>query len=88
MNDPEKSKPSQKNLIIVLALTGLAFLFAAYQSLSDREPSKRPLTDREKCAGLSGPDCFEKLERERRWQELAESESGKNLMRAADATEK
>lgn len=88
MNDPEKSQTSQKNQIIAFAIGAVLFLFVGVYVLSTSQPTERPMTDKEKCAGLSGPDCFAKLERERRWRELAESETGKNLLRAADATEK
>ena len=42
--------------------------------------------DAEKCAGLSGPECLEKLSLERRRREFVESPEGREFLRAAEAT--
>jgi hypothetical protein len=55
-----------------------------YSGLGSSTFRSRPDVDAEKCTGLSGPQCLEKLSLERRRREFIESPEGQEFLRAAD----
>lgn len=55
------------------------------------DPERKPnsdyelTSDAEKCAGMTGPQCWDALALERRRREFVESREGQEMLRAADA---
>lgn len=88
LNAARQSKPQLPIgwLILFFALL-ILMLWMFYGGLGSSSYRSQQDIDREKCAGLSGPDCFAKLDRDRRMQEIAESPEGQAMLRAADATD-
>lgn len=78
---PEKSEKSAIGLIILCVV----LLIVMLNMWSPSTTPDRPLTDAEKCQGLSGAQCMEALALEKRRRDFVESEEGQTMLRAADA---
>lgn len=88
LNAARQSKPQLPIgwLILFFALL-ILMLWMFYGGLGSSSDRTSQEIDRQKCAGLSGPECFAKLDRERRLLEIAESPEGQAMLRAAQVTE-
>lgn len=86
LDDRSAAARHSKNMWIFLGVMALALIVAFYApSTPTSDRADRQLTDAEKCAGLTGPECLEKLSLERRRREFVESPEGQEFLRATDA---
>lgn len=87
LHDRSAAAKNANRMWIFLGVMLIVLMVAIYSPSSTITNTARPLTDAEKCAGLSGPDCLEKLSLERRRREFVESPEGQEFLRAAEAVE-
>ena len=86
MDDQTAAAKNSRHMWIFLAVMLIVMVLAFSSPLLPSGNRDRPPTDAEKCAGLTGPECLEKLSLERRRREFVESPAGQEFLRAADAT--